>query len=181
MLTLEFDSEIPAFLSAVTPALETKPAIHSFMLSLAKGVHDRGQKASLLVRGLGNGGLLEIAGLQTDPLRPMSVSLANPDTAKSLAQELQSHIPSLSGVIGPLPTVEAFAETWSKHRNCGTKLITNLRLFLLESVTPPRAPSGSWREANSNDENLIVQWFIEFGIVRLRTLSILNSAGDLWA
>ncbi|MGK5090012.1 GNAT family N-acetyltransferase [Bdellovibrionota bacterium FG-2] len=52
MLTLKIDNDIPAFLAAVTPTLESNPTLHSFILSLAERTHTRGLKAALLARGI---------------------------------------------------------------------------------------------------------------------------------
>lgn len=106
--------------------------------------------------------MIKIAGVQTDSVHPVSVSYADKDTAEGFAHVLRARSLSLPGVVGPLTTVEAFAEAWCAQNNCKQQLITNLRLFQLEAVTPPPLPAGSWREANQKDVDLLIQWTYEF-------------------
>ncbi|MCM2322256.1 MAG: GNAT family N-acetyltransferase [Oligoflexia bacterium] len=162
MITLEVDQDLQAFLAAVTPPLEREPAIHSFLLSLADRMLASGKKAALLARGLDEGGRLVIAGIQTDAAYPLVVSKASPVDAKAFAELLSERLPSLIGVNGPVPVGEAFAEAWKEKKKCALQVGTNLRLFELTQVVPPRAPAGSWRQAGDGDLELIVRWVLEF-------------------
>ena len=162
MLTIHFDTDIPHFLKVVSPTLSEDPTIHSLILSLADRTHALGKNAALLVRGHSPDGKLLIAGLQTDAFRPMVLSKASKAIAAKFAAELSQQTASLPGATGPLPTIDAFASEWADSKQCKTKLITNLRLFALETVSPPRKPSGDWRVAVPSDEDLIMQWNLEF-------------------
>jgi len=160
---LEIDHNISEYLNKVTPTLSKNAELHSMLLSLAVRCRDQNKTATLLALGINEDGTLVIASIQTDIERPIIISNANVDDAKKFARALIKKNISLPGVNGPIPAVDAFAEVWAKEKKVELKLGLNLRLFELRKVIMPAMPSGTWREARFEDENLLCQWLDEFG------------------
>jgi uncharacterized protein len=112
------------------------------------------------------GGEVAAAGMMTPP-NPLVLSRAAPDAVSALITHLQATGVAPSGVTAPEPTVGEFADAWCAASGCGQRLVFGLRLFRLDRVVPPRAPSGEFRTATAGDAELLVPWaeafFAEIG------------------
>ena len=95
-----------------------------------------------------------IAAAQTPP---SNLILAVPRSGEAVGL-LAAVVGELPGVIGLLPWVETFViarpETASKTMSQG--------IFELEKVIPPPSTSGESRQANHDDLELLIAWFLAF-------------------
>lgn len=161
-MKLEIDLKISDFFQHALSFLEKEPAVHSFIISLGRRYEQNSWPLSLLARGIDDSGKVVIAGIQTEPDRSLIMSNATEEVACQFADQLSKKKLKLPGVQGPVPAVDAFAESWNSSSKNRKELSANMRLFELQKVIPPRKPTGFFRLASASDENLLLQWLQEF-------------------
>lgn len=157
-MKLEIDLKISDFFKHALSFLENESAVHSFIISLARRYEQNALPIALLARGIDDNKTV-IAGIQTEHDRSLIMSNASESVASQFAVHLFQKNIKLPGVHGPVPTVDAFAESWNSNRK---QLSANMRLFELQKVIPPSPPPGLFRCAKSSDENILLQWLQEF-------------------
>jgi len=159
---LEIDTNIGSFLEKAGDFLNRESGIHSFLLSLSQRYKDSGKSVHFAARALDQSGKLRIVGMQTESNRPMIISKSPAGDTSLFAELLSDQLEALPGVNGPVPGIDAFAETWKAKKRCQLKLILNLRLFELNKVKEPQKAPGFFRPAEASDEEVLFKWLIAF-------------------
>ncbi|MCZ7588535.1 MAG: GNAT family N-acetyltransferase [Gaiella sp.] len=99
------------------------------------------------------------AALRTPPYNLVLVRPQGPDALEALVAAIEDELP---GVVGGVPEVDAFAESWSAR--CGVTAATRLdqRIYSLVEVVPPRRVDGAARLAGVADRPLVLGWITAF-------------------
>ena len=161
-MILELASDPADFLRKISPTLKRESTVHSFILSLLARYVASGSPVTRMVRAHSSGEGLLMAGIQTESDRVLIVSKATAEVAAQFARSLGEKVDALNGCNGPIPAVDAFAETWCRQKGLRAKLVSNLRLFELRQVIWPTGISGQFRIAEARDEQQIFAWLREF-------------------
>jgi len=92
------------------------------------------------------------------PPRPLALSRMPHQAAASLADALAGAGHSLSGVIGPRPAAEAFAQTWAART--GTRAVPRRASSLLRlgRLRPPETVPGAAMVAREDQVDLVAHW-----------------------
>jgi predicted GNAT family acetyltransferase len=69
---------------------------------------------------------------------------------------------NISGITSEVEFAKMFLENWIALTNCEYSVDMNLRCYKLEKVNEYAKPQGSFRVANRDDFDVIVQYLIEF-------------------
>jgi predicted GNAT family acetyltransferase len=85
------------------------------------------------------------------------------DALRPLAEDVWRACPDAASVIGPRPTVDAFAADLAAISGMTAAPHTNQRLYELRAVVPPaRPPRGHLRTARAGDAAPLVAWATDF-------------------
>jgi predicted GNAT family acetyltransferase len=104
------------------------------------------------------------AAVMTPPLR-LRLSLAGSRAALGpLAADVAEFDRALSGVSGPVPTSEWFAEHWHAQTGAAYQHSMAMRNYQLTHVTYPASVRGSARRASASDRDLLIEWFAAFDL-----------------
>ena len=80
-----------------------------------------------------------------------------------LAQDARVACPDIDTIVGPQPTVAAFAEQFAVLRACPVRQSKAMRIHELTAVTwPDDRPSGQFRAAQPSDLPVLTSWVREF-------------------
>lgn len=161
-MKLHFDSNLQEFSQNTKMFFETDKRLHSMILGLVRRYLEIEKPMSILARLENDQGDVVAAGIQTEADRTLIIGKLSPEIAREFARQVAESVASLPGVNGPMPTVKVFADEWATLKNKNVKVCTNLRLFELKELIPPKAPKGSARLAEPKDRDLIFQWLEKF-------------------
>ncbi|MGV9454887.1 GNAT family N-acetyltransferase [Streptomyces sp. NPDC003635] len=158
--------DIDEFLTHAGEFLRSRPALHTTPLSVTEKLRTLGPQA------YGGGapvlGRLERAGevratFYRFPNLGLNVTSLTPDRAESLATRLLALGHSIPYVTADESTANAFAEAWQRHTGTTSKLRVRLRLYRLDTLTPPDPfPAGRGRLAVDEDQEHLMRWCREF-------------------
>ncbi|MFP7479886.1 GNAT family N-acetyltransferase [Terribacillus saccharophilus] len=87
------------------------------------------------------------------------------EEAVQLAELVQSFIPDLPGVIGPVKQANQFAQAWQQKSGKLIKVHMNQFIYQLDKVEDAGAARGVIRAAANDDFSLLRDWLIRFGKV----------------
>lgn len=91
------------------------------------------------------------------------ITWAETGALDALLENLQGTYDSLPSVLGPEPTVTAFAQRWAQHFSTRTRPIMQMRLFETRRVQVPAIPpSGVLRVAYESDLPTVTPWVVAF-------------------
>jgi len=153
-----------AFLAAAQPWLERDEVEHNVILSIALGLAQalpapgpRPYLATLL-----DGDALAGCALRTPPHK-LVLTRFDPAAAPALVSALHAVYPTLDAVIGPEPSVDAFAGAWGERFRVTVRRGTRQQLYVLREVTPPSLPvPGAVRAVGDDDVAVLVPWIADF-------------------
>ena len=106
-----------------------------------------------------DGGVVVGAALRTLPFR---LVLARPATEAALAALAEGIDEDVPGVVGAVPEVERFAETWVERHAATAAIRMAQGVYALERVVSPPAPGGRARPATAADRPLLLDWLVAF-------------------
>jgi predicted GNAT family acetyltransferase len=87
---------------------------------------------------------------------PIVVSPATVEAAQAIGEWVARNDIAPAGVTGEAATAKAFAEAWSRCTGRDDRVDTRLGVYQLERVTPPRAVTGSFRQAVDADAQTLL-------------------------
>jgi uncharacterized protein len=166
-------------------------ALHSRMLGLAGTLRDQPDAGAdfLLVSA---GAETVAAGLRTSPW-PLQVSRGPAAAVRALARHLATRASDLAGVIGPVPSAEAFTRAWTAATGADARPGMASRSFACEQVRPPTGVAGALRGAEHADRDLLLAWLpafqsealpndpaLDFGPVVDRWIDASPAQGGFW-
>jgi hypothetical protein len=150
-----------AFLAEAEPLLLADEARHNLILGIAGTIRDSpGHYPTRSLWLARDDGEVVAAALRTSPY---NLILAGPRSEEALAALARGIAEDLPGVVGAESEAVAFADLWS--RQTGRRARTNMRqgIYALEQVVPTPAVPGAARVAATDDRDLALRWWIEFG------------------
>jgi uncharacterized protein len=119
-------------------------------------------------------GKLVMVALMTPPFRLLVTSNqldAFSEAPELLIHNLREHGWPVSGVMGPSPLADLFAQTWTSLTGEVAHLRTHERLFELTQVIPPRPGPGFLRVATPDETELVARWIKAFDAEALHTIT----------
>jgi GNAT superfamily N-acetyltransferase len=158
----EREPDLARFTERALPYLRREPVVHTFLLSALEQVTrypDRSPDAAwYLVTG--PDGAVAGAGARTG-VHPLAITPMPDPALDTLADLVAAERPTVSGVVGPRPHADRFAERW-RAGGGEASLRRGMRLFRLDAVTPPPAPDGGGGLRSAGDlpahRELFVDW-----------------------
>ena len=101
--------------------------------------------------------------LRTPPHKLVITRIRSEAAPRALADDVLQIYPELSIVMGPEPSVGAFASHWSARTGTHARPTMRQRLYENRIVRrPPEMPCGSLRQATQDDLPLLVPWMADF-------------------
>lgn len=100
--------------------------------------------------------------LQTPPFHPTVSMVKSPEVAEALAVAVHAHQPVISGISGPVPSVEQFAMAWANLVGTSSRLDMRQRIYRLDGVQPVASVAGLLRRATPDDREVLRDWFAAF-------------------
>jgi predicted GNAT family acetyltransferase len=157
-----------AFAAEAEPYLLQHEAAHCLPLGIVGGlVHHPDPAAPRPYLALVRDGA-RIAGIavMTPPFNlvlslPVDDLLAD-DIARLFAEDLHQQRRDVSGVLGRVDMAGVFADGWRALTGGAAHLTMRERIYELTAVTPPRAASGRYRLATTDDRSLLIEWMDAF-------------------
>jgi predicted GNAT family acetyltransferase len=91
------------------------------------------------------------------------ITRAEPSALDALVEDLIGKYETLPSVLGPEPTVSAFAQRWSKRVGTRTRPLMQMRMFEARQIQVPAVPPpGGLRLALESDLPMITAWVVAF-------------------
>ncbi len=153
---------VDEFLDRAGPWLRREEAENNLVLGIASHLKERPEEYPaephlLTVEGDG----IAAAALMTPP-QELVVTRASADAMEALADSLLESDAPVTGLAGPVPDAEVFAQLWSKKsgRACSTKMTQ--RVYQCDRVLPPKTSPGHLRRAEEADVRLLAAWRREY-------------------
>ncbi|MFD9000711.1 GNAT family N-acetyltransferase [Streptomyces sp. NPDC059582] len=156
--------DVDDFVARAGDFLCSRPALHTMPLTVTEKLRTRGADAyGAQAPVLGR---LERAGKVRATfyrLRGLSLTPLTPEHADTLAAHLAALGHSIPHVSADHTTATAFAQAWQRHTGAAPTLSKRLRLYRLDSLTPPEPlPEGRGRVVGEQDHEQLVRWCGEF-------------------
>lgn len=91
------------------------------------------------------------------------ITRADPGALDALIEDLSSKYETLPSVLGPEPTVSAFAQRWSNRMGTRTRPLMQMRMFEARQIQVPAVPPpGKLRLALESDLPTVTAWVVAF-------------------
>lgn len=162
---VEHHATVDEFLAAAGRFLEEREAEHNLLFGISSHIRSVPElfaddpPAYATVRN--EEGQVVAASLRTPPHNQVLSCVDEPDAVDALVAGLRDQ--PLPGVVGPTDASRRFAATWTRVTGQPARLEIAERTFRLQRVIPPEWPaSGSWRNVDSGDRDLIARWLVDF-------------------
>jgi GNAT superfamily N-acetyltransferase len=155
------------FLALAEPALAAAEVENNLILGLAYALAERrpaaGGLAPYFAAAIDEAGCVVMCAFRTLPGKIGVTRALRPDAQRPLAEDVWRACPDAASVIGPRPTVDAFATDLAATSGLAAAPHTNQRLYELRAVVPPARPArGRLRAARSDDAGRLVEWATDF-------------------
>ena len=151
------------FSDHVTPMLLRREAENNLVLGLVSQLVAGTQPAESLMCSIDDRNGQPVAAAVMTPTHPLVLTGAPAEAAPLLTVHLQNMRLAPPAASGPDETVAAFADCWCAATGVKQRLGSMLGGFVLTKVIPPSRPApGHFREAMSDDVELLVTWANDF-------------------
>ncbi len=156
-----------SFLATVGALLERREAENNMLWGILDLI--RTQRESLagapLMLSVSRGGEATAAALCTPPWGP-AITAAGGAECRALVEFLHKERPDIPTVIGPRPSVDAFAQAWAVRSGRGSCLLHAMRNFRLEKVIVEgdTLTRGQMCQADDTHRALVEEWIALFHI-----------------
>ena len=142
----------------VTPMLLAHEAENNHFLGLMKRFKTQADAVLCAVEDRG-----EIIAVATiTPPWHMLITRCPRGAAECLVELLISQRISVPGVQGEFGSARAFADCWTQRHGLESRRRLGLGVYALDRVIPPTPVSGSFRQANGDDFDLLYRWGEDF-------------------
>jgi RimJ/RimL family protein N-acetyltransferase len=158
--------DVDGFLARTGGFLRSRPALHTVTLTATEALRTRGPGAEGVEAPMF--GWLEQAGevravFHHIPPRRLILTPFSREDAFPLAARLAHLGRPLSGVSADCDTAAAFTEAWLRHVGAISMLRNRIRLYRLDTLTPPQPfPEGRGRVAGEQDRERVELWYRDF-------------------
>jgi len=158
-----FTSDVEEYVTRVGHLLVDDPVWHTIALTVVSQVRAGVNTDTLFAWWTDDLGEVTGAASHTPPY-PVLVDVLPPESYESLVTGLVDARGEFSGVNGPLGLAVPLAAIGASRTGSVASIVHATRLFRLAELTrPPHWPDGSARPAAVADEDLLTDWFTEFG------------------
>jgi uncharacterized protein len=106
-----------------------------------------------------NGDILAVA-IRTPPRKLLLSKVSNLDALTLIARHLEHE--QLPGVMGLLPEVETFLQTWQGLTGASYKLVKAMKIHQLTAVNDVATTNGYLRLADERDRSILTEWLPAF-------------------
>lgn len=89
---------------------------------------------------------------------PHNLVLLRPVAERAIGTLVAAIDDELTGVVGAVPEVDAFAAAWAALRTLEVRTAFDQRIYALRKVAPPEPVPGAMRLADTADRSLVVDW-----------------------
>jgi predicted GNAT family acetyltransferase len=135
------------FLERAGPLLLADEARHNLILGIAGAAHHYAEARFWIVDGA--------AALRTPPYNLVISTPRDEAALRALVDAVDDDVP---GVTGTTPEVYAFADLWGRPYH----VVHENNVFELDRVVPPCPASGTYREKQPADTELLLDWWQAF-------------------
>ena len=159
--------DVAAFRERAEPFLVEREAENNLLLGICSGLIQQpslyGQDPPYLAT-VERAGAVVLAAMMTPPWNVVLSATAVPEALDLVAGDLFGQGPTPPGVVGPVPVSRTFAERWRTVSGQAYELIRALRIYQLETVSPPSGVPGELRRATEGDRDRLVAWLRDFSV-----------------
>jgi GNAT superfamily N-acetyltransferase len=153
-----------AFLAAAQAWLERDEVENNVILAIALGLAASPAPpvpppylATLL-----DGDAIVGCALRTPPHK-LALTRFEPRAATVLVDAIHAAYPTLDAVVGPEPSVDAFAAAWAERTGASVRRGVRQQIYVLTAVEPPaRLVPGSYRAVTDDDLATLTPWIADF-------------------
>ena len=110
------------------------------------------------------------AAVMTPPNHLRLATTASREALSALAADVVDFDRATSGVIGPVPASQWFAEHWQAQTGALLQHNMDERLYKITQVTHPTGVPGTARRASASERDLLLEWFAAFDLEAFGTL-----------
>ena len=153
-----------SFLNVAQPTLMMAEAENNLLLAVAQGIARNPAAApSPYLATVGTTAGLLACAVHIAPFK-MVITRASRDLIAALARDVFEAVPNLEGVSGPSRSADDFALAWRSLSGVEPKLGMRLRIHETRKIldADQRAPSGRFRQATADDQDLLTAWTTAF-------------------
>src|SRR5205085_11720733 len=151
------------FRTRVTPLLMQDEARNNLMLGIGSALVEQPTRfPEFHLWVVQDGERAVLAALQTPPFNVVMSGPARPDALAALVAAIHEERPSIPGITGAVPEVDAFTEEWTGVTGARCTVSMEQGIYQLTAVRPTGGVAGGPREAGSEDRDLLVKWVQAF-------------------
>jgi uncharacterized protein len=156
--------EDPArFAELATPLLLQDEPRHNLLLSICATLVERPQVYPEFHLWLAEEAGEPVAAAVLTP--PFNIAISKPlhvDAIPTLARVIHSEGLNPLGVVGAVPEVKDFVDTWSDVGGRAASMVMSQRIYQLTEVRPVSGVLGRMREAARADREQLIEWVLAF-------------------
>ncbi len=151
-----------AFLDQAGPLLLADEARHNLLFGIAGSLRtDPDRYAEKRFWVVSDGPEPVAAAMRTPPYNLILARPREGPALETLAAGIDGELP---GVVGAHPEVDEFARLWARTHSIEPRLTRDQGVYALERVQPVPAAPGASRIATIEDEVLLDDWMLAFGL-----------------
>lgn len=149
-------------LAAANDYLEQDPIRHNLILTLLHARSERPEPGRYWI--VTNGERVEGVVFQSPlhfhaTITPMPLEATDAVIETIAGQDLE-----LPGVSGEAASAARFAGQWTEATKAAARPVQGQRIYEIDTVIPPIGVEGASRVAGADDGELLVDWFVQFGV-----------------
>jgi len=151
------------FLAHMAPLVAGAEARHNLILGLAGTLMaDPTAYPEYRLWAVDRHGLPVAAALRTLDFQVVLADLTDRGAAAALAELVAAEAPDAPGVVGNRPSVQWFAQEWSRLTGSRPAVNRDQGVFALDAVADMSGAEGAPRTATPGDRDLLVEWITAF-------------------
>lgn len=172
MEVIPFDTGA-SFLYAAEPFLVTHEAANCLVLgrSMQFALYPNQVKHAPYLALVNDQGQVLAAAVMMPPASLVLAVTESRAALAALAEHMASVARATSGVSGPVPVSQWFAEEWQRLTGDQIAPLMSLRIYQATQITPPPDVPGKARRASASDRDLLIEWFTAFDLEAFGTLT----------
>jgi predicted GNAT family acetyltransferase len=154
--------EVEEFLAEAGPLLLAHEARNNLILGVAGTLlvsPDRFSEKRFWVAR--DGGETVAAAMRTAPYNLLLAPPRDQAALEALAGGIEEELP---GIVAAHPEVDDFTRIWARTHEIEPRVLRNQGVYALERVAPVPGAPGASRVATREDESLLLDWMLAFGV-----------------